>query len=184
MHRMSDKDVLKANALVAVFSVLSILVGIFLPFLPVLLPAAEYDALMDKQIVIQSVEWVSQYKGSSYYLLTAADGEQYNITGDYEDAEHLEACLTGGKAVSIKYYENEIFFTTKKYAEVIIADGETVVFYNNDDDSGEWVIYILAGCCILIGTGGICFVAWEIRRNRTDGARRDRQIARKYGKKR
>lgn len=178
---MSDKDVLKANALVAVFSVLSILTGIFLPFLPALLPTAEYDELTDKQIVVQSVEWVQQYRGASYYLMTAADGDQYNITGDYEEAAYLEECLRSGKTVSIKYYENQIFFATKKYAEVIVADGECIVSYNNDEDGGEWVIYIISVCCFLIGTGGIFFVAWEIRRNRKDRARRDRQIMKKYG---
>ena len=182
MHRMSDKQIIKTYSLIAVFCVLSILTGIFLPFLPVLLPTAEYHELKDKQIVIQSVEWVSQAKGASYYLLTTADGDRYNITGDYKDAVYLEEHLNCGKTVSIKYYENEIFFTTKKYAEVIHADGECIVSYNNDEDGGEWVLYILSGCCFLLGAGGICFIVWEVKRNRKDNARRDRQIARKYKK--
>lgn len=181
MRRMSDKDILKANALLAVFSVLSILTGIFLPFLPVLLPVAEYDELVDKQIVVQSLEWIQQQRGASFYLVTTEEGEQYNITGSYESAAQLEGILSQGKSASIKYYENKIFFLTKKYAEVVVADGECVVSYNNDEDDGMWVLYLITACCFLIGSGGICFVVWEIKRNRKDRARRDRQITKKYG---
>lgn len=180
VYRMSNKDILKTNVFLLIFSAVFLLMGVLLPLLPVLIPTAEYSELIDKEIVIESVEWVHQYKGTSYHRITTTDGEQYNITGGYFDID-IEEALPCGKTVSIKYYENKILFATKKYAEVIAADGVCIVHYDNDEDNGIWVLYLLSACCFLIGAGAICFVVWQIRHNRKKQAKRNQKIIRKYG---
>ena len=180
MYRMNDKDIVKSNVFIIIFSVLFILIGVLLPLFPVLIPTAEYGELIDKEIVIESVEWVHQYKGASFFRITTEDAEQYNITGDYSDVD-IKEVLPCGKTVSIKYYENKIFFETKKYAEVIVVDGVCVVHYDNDEDNGIWVLYLLSVCCFLIGVGAVCFVVWQIKHNRKKQAKRDQKIIKKYG---
>ena len=180
MHRMSDKDILKLNTFVIIFIIFCFLTAIILPLLPVLLPIAEYNELINKDIVIRSVERVHQYRAPDYYLIITETGERYNITGDYNKKE-IENALPRGKTVSIKYYENDFLLGTKKYAEVIEVDGVCVVHYDNDGENDLWIFYLLSVCCILMGTGAICFVVWEIRNNRRKQAKRDQKIIRKYG---
>lgn len=178
MKRRSDKEIIKSYTFIVVTCILLVLVGILLPLLPMLIPAAEYDELTTKEIVIESVERVGNYK-HRFFRITTAEGEQYNITGDYSGINVYEA-LPCGKPVTIKYYENQIFFTLKKYAEVIIVDGVTVVHYDNDKDD-VWIMYLLSAGCLLLAAGGGCFVAWQVRNNRKKQSKRDCKIANKYG---
>ena len=179
MHRKSDKDIIKSNTFIVVICTLLILTGILLPLLPILIPTAEYDELTTKEIVIESLERVRGYKHKSFPRITTVEGEQYNITGDYSDINVYED-LPYGKPVTIKYYENQIFFTLKKYVEVVIVDGVTVVHYDNDKDD-VWIMYLLSAGCLLLTAGGGGFVAWQVRNNRKKQAARDRKIAKKYG---
>lgn len=180
MHRMSDKDIIKCNAFMIIVCILFTLGGILLPLLPVLIPTAEYDELIGKEIVIASVEWVSQHKGADFHRITTEDGEQYNITGDYAGID-IKEVLPRGKKVSIQYYENKILFQTKKYAEVIFVDGVCVVRYDNDEDNGVWVLYLLSICCFLTAAGTVCFLRYQILSNRKKQRKRDQKIIKKYG---
>ena len=178
MHRKSDKDIIKSNTFMIVICTVLVLAGILLPLMPILIPKAEYDELITKEIVIESVDEVRSYK-HWFPRITTVEGEQYNITGDYSDINVYKDLLCG-KPLTIKYYENQIFFTLKKYAEVVIVDGVTVVHYDNDKDD-VWIMYLLSAGCLLLAAGGGYFVAWQVRNNRKKQATRDRKIAKKYG---
>ncbi|MBE6959546.1 MAG: hypothetical protein E7448_02340 [Ruminococcaceae bacterium] len=180
MRRMNDKDIIKSNIFIIICAVVFVLVGVLLPLVPVLIPTAEYSELIDKEIVIQSVERIHPYKGTTYHRITTADGEQYNITGDYTNTD-VDKYLYEGQIAAIKYYENQLLFKTKKYAEVITVDGISIVHYDNDKDNGIWVLHLLSVCCILIAIGAVWFVVWQIKSNRKKRAKRDRKIIKKYG---
>lgn len=94
---MTGKDIIKYKRFMVIICVLFTLGGILLPLLPVLIPTADYDESIRKQIVIASVDRVCQYKGASFHRITTEDG---NIT----------EVLPRGKTVSIRYYENKILF--------------------------------------------------------------------------
>ncbi len=177
---MSDKDIIKSNAFVIIVCALFTLGGILLPLLPILIPTAEYDQLIHKEIVISSVEWVSQYKGANFHRITTEDGEQYNITGNYADID-IKEVLPRGKTVSIQYYENKILFQIKRYAEVIFVDGVCVVHYDNDEDNGVWVLYLLSVCCFLAAAAAVCFLRCQILSNCEKQRKRDQKIIKKYG---
>ena len=147
--------------------------------LPVLLPAAEYHELIDQEIIIESVERIT-LKSTTVDRITTKSGERFNISGDYSGVD-IHAALPRGKTVSIKYYENELLFTTKKYAEVIEVDNVCVVRYDNDQDNGGWVLYLLSVCSFLIGAAAAGFVIWQIKDNRKKQAKRDQKIIKKYG---
>lgn len=171
MRRMDDKDVIKGNRILIIVCVLFILVGLLLPLLPMFLPTAEYEELMDKEIVIESVERVHQYRGRGSYRLTTEDGEKYNITGDFTGVNIYEA-LPSGKTMTIKYYKNR--------AAVIVVDGVTIVHYHNNKDD-LWVLYALSGGCFVLAACGAGVVIWQINRNRKKQAERDQRIIKKYG---
>lgn len=178
MRRRADFDIIHMNGFLIFFSAFFLLLGIFLPLLPVLLPAAEYADLTDRNITVETVEWIHQYKGASFYRITAADGQQYNITGKLTDTNrNIKDILHSGREVSIKYYENAL----RKYAEEIYADGECIVAYDNDEDRGLWMLYVLSGCCIALAVGGGVFLWWQVKENRRKQRKRDRKIVRKYG---
>lgn len=179
MHRMSDKDIIKHNLFTIMTSVLFIVLAVVLPLLPVLLPDAQYHELMDQDIVIESVDRITQ-KGSDSFRITAKGGEYFSISGDYAKAD-IHAALLPGKTASIKYFENKLLFTTRKYAEVVIVDDVCVVRYDNDRDQGQWVLYLLSACSLLVGLAAAGFAIWQINHNRQKQAKRDRKIIKKYG---
>lgn len=184
MRRMTTEDVIKKNIAVLLIAAIFLLVGLGMPLLPLLVPPAEYEELLPKEIVIESVEWVRQSRGSSFYRITTESGERYNITGEYERSR-VEELLSSGTRASVRYYEGRFLFTTRKYAEVIYVGRECVSAYNNDENNGIWMLYLLGGMSVLLALGMGYYVVWEAKRARRSQIMRDRRIAKKYasGKK-
>ena len=180
MRRMTDKDILKTNAFLIGFAIFCILMSLFLPFLPYIFPNAEYSDLMEKDIMIESVKWIHQYRGASFHRITAKDGERYNITGNYDGVDISEV-LYSGRNVTIKWYENRFLFFTRQFAEEIYADGECIVRYNNDDPQNLVPLYIISAVLFAIGLLAGWFVLWHIKHNRRKQQMRDGKIIRKYG---
>jgi len=182
MRRMSDFDIIHMNGFVIFFVIFFLLLGLFLPLLPVILPASEYGDLQQTQITVESVEHIHQYKGASFYRITATDGRQFNISGRIKDTDRdIKEILSTGKEAAIRYYEHQFLFQGRKYAEEITVDGMCVAEYDNDEDRGLWMLYVLSGCCILLAVGGVIFLVWQVRNNRRKQRKRSEKLRRKYG---
>ena len=184
MRRITTADILKRNIHFIIVGATFLLIGLELPLLPVMVPSATYEELQPKEIVIESVEWIHQHKGADFYRITTESGEHYNITGEYERSR-VEELLSSGTRASIRYYEGKFLFSTRKYAEVIYVDRECVSAYDNDEDNGTWVLYLLGALSVLLGLGILYIVIWEVRRFRKYQEMRNKRIAKKYpsGKK-
>lgn len=182
MRRKNDKDILKENGLMLPISALFLIVGILLPFLPMLIPTVAYENLTTREITVERVEYVRGYRqhSSGYYCMIAENGEEYRLSGDYRDVD-IPAVLYSGREVTVKYRESKIMFRTVKHAEEVRSGRERIVRYDDDEEQPLWVMYLFSGVCILLGAGGICFVSWTVRHNREKQAKRDQKIIKKYG---
>lgn len=177
MRRKTNKDILKENIGILILSALFLLLGLALPFLPQL-TAVEYDQLYEKEIIIDSLKWISGYRGAGgHFRITTANGERYNVSGDYTGTELRNGLQSGTKA-SIKYHENRFLFL--KYAEEVVVDGKCIVQYN-DDQKPHPLIYMVSGFFVLFGILGFLYVRWNVKHNRRIQKNRDQRIIKKYG---
>lgn len=178
MRRKTDRDVLKENDWLIIGSVLLILCGIFFAVLPHILPRADYDSLQTKEVTVTAFGQHRGYRTARYDFIRTADGEKYNISGDYKRDE-LKKILTEGRKVTIKWYRNEPFWTL--LAEEIYVDGERVVAYDNDDV--DWEFALIFGCCFIVpGIAGF-FLLWLcVKKNRKIQKERYERLMRKRDK--
>ena len=180
MRRKSDADIYREHRSVIIVGVLFILAGLFIIFVPIIDPPAPLDELIEKQVTVADLRHIHQVKGSDYDLLTTTEGEKFNLTGDYRRDEVYDA-LTEGKAITIYYQKSKLFF--RKYAEIVIADEQELVRFDNDEPQGE-VGRIIFGCVtVLLGVAFMVGFRWELRHNRRMQAKRDARIRKKYGAK-
>ncbi len=178
MRRKTDADIRKENRGILMLSAFFILAGLFIIFLPIIDPPAALDELIEKQVTVADLRRVHQPKGASYDLLTTAEGEKFNLTGDYSRDEVYDA-LTKGKTITIYYQKSKLFF--RKYAEIVVADGQEVVRFDNDEPQGEVGLIIFGCVTILVGAAFLVGFRWQLRHNRSIQAKRDARIRKKYG---
>ena len=179
MQRKTDKDIIKENYWLIVLSALLILFGMFCSILPHIAPHVGYDSLQTKEVTITEFKHhYGGYRGASYDYIRTTDGEKYNLSGEYQ-REHLKGLLTKGKAVTIKWYKNEPFWTL--LVEEMYVDGERVVTCDNDNPV-DWKSPLIFGSCfIALGIGGFFLLRLFVNTNRKKQKKRDEKIQRKYG---
>ncbi|MCI6957398.1 MAG: hypothetical protein SPI15_04790 [Candidatus Faecousia sp.] len=156
-----------------------IIFGILVAILPHIAPTVSYDSLQTKEVTITVFKhFYGGAHGASYDYIRTTDGEEYNISGDYQ-REQLIELLTQGRTVTIKWYKNNPFWTL--LAEEIYVDGERVVTYNNDLPV-DWKSPLLFGSFLIaLGVGGFFLLRFFLKTNRTKQKKRDEKIKRKYG---
>ena len=179
MRRKTDKDILKENSWLIIVSALFIIFGIFVAILPHIAPTVSYDSLQTKEVTIKVFEhFYGGAHGASYDYILTTDGEEYNISGDYQ-REQLKELLTEGRTVTIKWYKNKPFWTL--LAEEIYVDGERVATYDNDLPV-DWKSPLLFGSFLIaLGVSGFFLLRFFLKTNRTKQEKRDKKIMRKYG---
>ena len=179
MRRKTDKDIIKENHWLIIFSTLLILFGVFLTILPHILPNVGYGALQVKDVTITEFgHHCSSRYSTAYDYIRTTDGEKYNLSGDYQ-REQLQELLTEGKTVTIKWYKNEPFWTL--LVEEMYVDGERVVTYDNNKPVDLKSTLICGSCFIVPGIGGFFLLRWFVKENRKKQKKRDEKIQRKYG---
>lgn len=158
MRRKTKTDILKKYGwYIIILYTLMILFGLFLAILPHL-PHVEYDALQTKEVTVTAFKhFYGGLRGTSYDYIRTTDGEEYNLSGDY-DRGNLEELLTEGTTATIKWHRNKPFRTL--LAEEMYVDGERVVTYDNDKPLDGKSFLILGSCFIVYGTGGF-FWLWR-----------------------
>ena len=164
MRRKTDKYILKEHSWLIVGSVLLILFGVFCAILPHIVPRADYDSLQTKEVTVAVFKhFYGGFRGASYDYIRTADGEEYNLSGDYR-REQLEALLTEGKTVTIKWHKNKPFKTL--LVEELYVDGERVVTYNNDEPV-DWKSPLIFGSIFAaLGAGGFLLLGAFVKTNR------------------
>ena len=179
MRRKTDKDIIKENYWLIILSALLILFGVLCAIFPHIAPHVGYDSLQTKEVTITEFKHhYGGYRGASYDYIRTADGEKYNLSGEYQ-REHLKELLTKGKTVTIKWYKNEPFWTL--LVEEMYVDGERVVTYDNDNPV-DWKSPLIFGSCfIALGIGGFFLLRLFVNTNRKKQKKRDEKIQRKYG---
>ena len=179
MRRKTDKDIIKENYWLIILSALLILFGVFCAILPHIAPDVGYDALQVKDVTITEFKHhYGGYRGASYDYIRTTDGEKYNLSGDYQ-REQLQELLTQGKAVTIKWYKNEPFWTL--LVEEMYVDGELVLTYDNDKPVNWKSPLIFGSCFIALGIGGFFLLRLFVKTNRKKQKKRDDKIQQKYG---
>lgn len=179
MRRKTDQDIIKENSWLMIDSICLILFGIFCAMLPHIAPRVDYDALQSKDVTIAEFKhFYGGAIGASYDYIRTTDGQKYNLSGNYS-REQLKEILTEGRAVTIKWYKNEPFWTL--LVEEIYVDGERVVTYDNDKPV-DWKSPLIFGSCfIALGIGGFFVLRLFVTMNRKKQKNRDEKIQRKYG---
>lgn len=180
MRKKIKRNIQKENTVLFVAPVCVILLGILCVIAPHVIPAADYDSLQTKEVVIAAFEHHhAGWRTPAYDYILTTDGDRYHITGDYQ-REDLEELLTKGKTATIKWRKNKPFWTL--FAEEIYVDGQRVVTYNNE--SVEWKDSLLVGACLIVpGVGGIFLMAAIIKMDETDPRSRSAKSQRKRKRK-
>lgn len=180
MRRKSKKEIIKEHLLLNILSSLFILFGLVCAILPHIIPRVEYASLQAKEVTVTAFRhFRGGPRGISYDAIYTADGEKYNISGDYR-REQLEELLTEEKDAVIKWYKSKPFGTL--LTEEMDVDGERVVTYNNDKPA-DWKFSLLfGGCFVAVGLGGFLLLGSFVKENREKQKKRDEKIRKKYGK--
>lgn len=185
MRRITNTELVRKNFFLVVFSIVSIALGMFmliLAFLP--WDPLEYNELLEKEITVESLKWVYGGKGaeSRYHIKTDA-GERYVIVGEYEyDHDTIEAKLSPGTKAKIKYFEGRIAFFRQNNVEEVYANGECLVSFSPAEKPSGAVAFIGGVLCIVLPASSLMFLRWKIKHIRQLEEKRDRRIAKKYGK--
>lgn len=179
MRRKSDKDIKKEYRIFLILGIIYIVTGMF--FISVLfLPSTPYEEYVEKEVIISKFDNFHGVRyAASYDYIVTVDGDEYNITGEYDHSE-LSELLTEGTPAIIKYDVNDIL-PFKQYVEEMIVDGEKIVTYNNDEPANLVfpVIFLLIFC--LMGFVFLFTYRSFIIRNRKLQEKRNARIIKKYG---
>lgn len=178
MKRKTTEDILKEKIWLIITSAFSLIFGILFVFI-VQQNVVEYDQLSEKEVIIDSLKWVSGgYRGAGgHFRITTADGDRYNVSGDYTGSE-LRNSLQSGTRARIKYHKNSIL--SLKYAEEIVVDGKCIVPFD-DDQKTHPLMYLVSGLFVLFGIFGFLYTRWDVKHNRRIQQNRDQRIIKKYG---
>lgn len=135
-------------------SIIGILLGLFLPLIFVINPTPEYDDMLDATIKVESIDYISSYRGGGHYELKSVDGEFYHLSGDFQ-IDDLRDRIPEGTEIQIKWYSKTWLFQKMLYIEEIKLQNEFLSVYSNDD-RGAFIFGIVAsGLCIAMGSIGI-----------------------------
>lgn len=179
MRRFSDKNARKKNAFWAILGIAFILMGI-LEFLLPFKPSIPYEEYLEKDIVISKFDRSYGARAiTTYDYIITGDGENYTLTGDYDQSE-LSKILIKGTDATIKYRVNSVL-PFLKYAEEIIVDGNKVATYDNDAPVNWTFVIIMGVVSCAMGAFFLFMYHWSIAHNRKLQEKRDKRIIKKYG---
>ena len=184
MRRITTSELVRKNFFLVVFSIVSFAVGIFMLVLA-LLPwdPLEYNELLEKEITVESLKWVHRKGGDLHCHLKTDAGEKYVIVGKYEyDHDTIEEKLSPGTKAKIKYFEGGIAFFRQNNVEEVYANGECLVSFSPAEKPSGAVAFIGGVLCIVLPASSLKFLRWNIKHIRQLEEKRDRRIAKKYGK--
>ena len=154
MKFKTTAEIKRAFLPILLLSILGILLGLLLPLFFVINPTPEYEDMLEATIQVESIDYISVYRGGGHYELKSADGELYNLSGDFQ-IDDLRTQISKGTEIQIKWYSKTWLFQRKLYIEEIKLQNEFLSVYSNDD-RGALIFGIVAGClCIAMGSGGI-----------------------------
>lgn len=109
--------------------------------------------------------------------------EKYVIVGEYEyDHDMIEERLSPGTRAKIKYFEGGIAFFRQNNVEEVYANGECLVSFSPAEEPSDAVAFIYVVLCIVLPASSLKFLSWNIKHIRQLEEKRDRRIAKKYGK--
>ena len=154
MKLQTTKEIRRAFLPILLLSILGILLGLFLPLIFVIHPTPEYEDMFDTTIKVESIDYISSYRGGGYYELKSVDGEFYHLSGNFQ-IDNLRNRISEGTEIQIKWYSQTWLFQKTLYIEEIKLQNEFLSVYSNDD-RGSFIFGIVAGgLCIAMGSGGI-----------------------------
>ena len=153
MKHQTVKDIKRSYRSILLLSVSFILLGLVVSLLFVINPTPKYEDMTETTVRIDSVRYISSYRGGGHYELKTTDGIFYHLSGDFHVSE-LEA-LPKGTEIQIKWYEKTWLFEKTLYIEEIIFQNERISTYTNDDREGMIFGFFAGGLCIAMGIGGI-----------------------------
>ena len=148
------REIRRAFLPILLLSIFGILLGLLLPLIFVINPTPEYEDMLDATIKVESIDYISSYRGGGHYELKSADGEIYHLSGDFQ-IDDLRDRIPEGTEIQIKWYSKTWLFQKTLYIEEIKLQNEFLSVYSNDD-RGAFIFGIVAGgVCIAMGSGGI-----------------------------
>ncbi len=139
---------------ILLLSIIGILLGLLLPLFFVINPTPEYEDMLETTIKVESINYISSYRGGGYYQLKSADGEFYHLSGSFQ-ADDLRDRISEGTEIQIKWYSKTWLFQKTLYIEEIKLQNEFLSVYSNDDKDALIFGIIAGGLCIAMGSGGI-----------------------------
>ena len=160
MKFKTTAEIKRAFLPILLLSLLGILLGILLPLLFVINPAPEYEDMLETTIRVESIDYISGYRGGGHYKLKSVDGELYNLSGDFR-IDDLRSQISKGTEIQIKWYSKTWLFQKTLYIEEIKLQNKVLSVYSNDD-RGALIFGIAAGCLfIAMGSGGsVLYYKW------------------------
>ena len=154
MKLKTIREIKRAFLPILLLSIFGILLGFFLPLIFVINPTPEYEDMLNAMIKVESIDYISSYRGGGHYELKSVDGEIYHLSGDFQ-IDDLRDRIPEGTEIQIKWYSKTWLFQKTLYIEEIKLQNEFLSVYSNDD-SGALIFGIVAGgLCIAMGSGGI-----------------------------
>lgn len=185
MRRITNAELIRENLFLVVISIMFFAAGIFIMVL-LFIPSdpLEYNELLEKEITVESLKLVIGGKGaeSRYHIKTDA-GEKYVIVGEYEyDHDTVEEKLSPGTKAKIKYIEGGIAFFRQNNVEEVYANGECLVSFSPAEEPSVPAALFVSALCFAGAAGSLKFLSWNIKHIRQLEEKRDRRIAKKYGK--
>lgn len=160
------KEIRKMYFPVLLLSLILILGGFFTSILFCVNPTPQYDEMQGGIVRVDSVKYVSHYRGGGHYELKTLDGEYYNLSGDLSLNDVRD--LPKGAEIKIKWYAKTWLFDEKLYIEEIVYQDEMLSVYTNDDNESMLAGFAIGAIVMALGVGGIFlyrhFMSEEIRK--------------------
>lgn len=182
MRRISTKYIIKEHFTLIIFAALIFIFGAYL-CVGAIWPGEELtpDKLMEKHIEVSKLKYVDPYRGSPYYLVIAENSEKYTVAGAYYNSNVLKENIVPGTVVTVRYYEERILLWQMNFAEEIYSDGSCLVAFDGKEQNrvAEFLVGVF---CIVFALSDIAYLRWNIKHIRQLEEKRDRRIAKKYGK--
>ena len=167
MRHCSIKDIRRTYLPILFLSVIGILLGSIVSLIFVINPTPAYENMSESTVTVDSIKYISSYRGGGHYELKTTDGEFYNLSGEFTVSDFCDK-LPLGTEIQIKWYSKTWFFQKELYIEEIKLQNELICVYTNNDKSAMIFGFLIGGICIAMGIGGIIlylgFVNGEIAR--------------------
>lgn len=153
----STMDKIKRSYLpILVLSIIGILMGGCISLLFAINPTPDYEDMLETTITVDSIQYISRYRGGGGYVLKTIDGELYNLAGDFHISD-LQSHLHEGTEIQIKWYSKTWLFQKKLYIEEIKLQNELFSTYTNHDRESMIFGFAAGSLCIGMGIVGILF---------------------------